>query len=293
MTYKITNIDEKNYDRYFIEVRTWLTTEHTEQNHPSKGFYHNLGYIYDSFTNNQAVVVHDTTTDKMVGFMTFSKLETSILNLDIVYVHEDHRQKGIFKSMVDELTTLNSNSSIIQAQVLEQSTKVFEKMGFTRNSNSSNYIKIITPPHKTCTLDEISTGLIFKINPYDYYQVLAKNHEDSYVYYQLDSNLNNKRLINPIIINNNNTEIYLEILLNNKTLLKGKPKHILKDGCFYRNSSYTIITHLDTIEKISALRKHFNPRENNHSMFTPKRRRLRSVTGESPLINPSFSALNN
>ena len=128
MTYIITKINEENHERYFDDVSTWLTEEHKKEGYQSTGFYHNLGYIYDSFTNNHAFVVH-TTANVMVGFMTFSKLETSILNLDIVYVHKDHRQKGIFKSMVNQLTTLNSNSSIIQAQVLEQSTSVFERMG--------------------------------------------------------------------------------------------------------------------------------------------------------------------
>ena len=100
--------------------------------------------------------------------------------------------------------------------------------------------------------------------------MLAKKHEDSYVYYQLDSNLDNKRLIKPIIIDNKNPEIYLEILLNNETLLQGKPKHILKDRCFYSNSSYTIITHLDDREHFS-LKKTLQPSSKQSLNVQPKK----------------------
>jgi len=276
MRYEIVKANETNKSILYSLVSSHLETDYTQKDEPDEHFFHNLSLIQNSFNKTKALVAL-THSKTLAGFCTFSYKITNTY-LDIVYTTDSHRRKGILKQFLQNLIQLYPSSPLFSANVIAKSQHIFENFGFNKYSYQFHtvHIKTISPSCKALTHNP-KKGIVFALNPNDYYAVSSQSYNNSFTFYQPEVNANNLQLLQPICAELNKDD-YIHIELDGKVICKGKSKYLFKDNAVYYCNGFTSISflHLQNNTDQNTFRKSLRKRlaSDTYDSKAPKRLRL-------------------
>lgn len=114
---------------------------------PNSHFFYNSSRIEEFFLSNRGLIARYS--NEFAGFLTWDKYELG-LEIDIVEVNKNYREKGIFKKMVKSLIKRFPDTCVLTGSILQQSRRIFRKDGWKNiegciNNNQSRYFKIVRP----------------------------------------------------------------------------------------------------------------------------------------------------
>ena len=214
---KFQFLEPENKQSYFDSVLSDLKKDFKKNKQPQNHFWHNRSTISDAFDNCQAMVACDG-KNKVVGWMIWSLY-------DIVEVKKEHRQKGIFSTMLAAFTDKFSHLAVLSAHVIPQAQAVFARMGWQAVpiNHGTTFFKTL----REClpSLDNLSDGLVIAVNSENYYQVLQNpdNYAQSMRYFKLD--IDEAGILEKPIVIPCSHEGYIGIYRDKILVKTGKAKH--------------------------------------------------------------------